>query len=70
MGSGDLDRADPATYWGAFENGRRTLERADPGTYVPGEVQDVVAVRCVWNHRELFARTTDAYVLFSWSTGA
>jgi hypothetical protein len=70
MAAGPLDRADPRTYWGVFLDGQRVDERSiDPGL-VPGEYVDGIAIRRVWNHMELFVRTTEVFALFAWSTGA
>lgn len=64
------DVRDPSTYWGVFEDGQRVPEEAEYQRFVPGEWVEAIAIRYEWNAQELFARTTEAYVLFTWGTGA
>ncbi|HEY9644224.1 MAG TPA: hypothetical protein V6C57_27265 [Coleofasciculaceae cyanobacterium] len=64
------DVRDPGTYWGVFKDGQRVPEEAEYQRFVPGEWVEAIAIRYEWNYQELFARTTEAYVLFTWSTGA
>lgn len=64
------DGRDPGTYWGVFKDGQRVPEKAEYQRFVPGELVEVIAIRYEWNDQELFARTTEAYVLFTWGTGA
>ncbi|UBF30262.1 hypothetical protein K9N68_34155 (plasmid) [Kovacikia minuta CCNUW1] len=64
------DVRDPGTYWGVFKDGQRVSEEAEYQRFVPGEWVEAIVIRYEWNHQELFARTTEAYVLFTWSTGA
>jgi hypothetical protein len=63
------DAGDPSTYWGVFENGQRVPEKIGYQRSVPGELNEAIAIRLKWNDRQLFARTTEAYVLFTWGTG-
>jgi hypothetical protein len=64
------DVRDPGTYWGVFEDGQRVPEEVEYQRFVPGELVEAIAIRREWNDQELFARTTDAYILFTWGTGA
>jgi hypothetical protein len=64
------DAGDSSTYWGVFEDGQRVPEEIGCQRSVPGELAEAIAIRLKWNNRELFARTTEAYVLFTWGTGA
>ncbi len=59
-----------STYWGVFEDGRRVPEEIGYQRSVSGEMIEAITIRLQWNDRKLFARTTEAYVLFNWSTGA
>lgn len=67
---GPLDLGDTSTYWGIFEDGQRVEAEAAFRLSLPGNFVDGIAIRNEWNERELFVRTTAAYVLFAWGTGA
>jgi hypothetical protein len=69
---GPLDPRNPSTYWGIFVDGRRVADERSfqLSTSMPGEFLEGLAIRSEWNDQELFVRTTEAYVLFTWSTGA
>lgn len=68
--AGPLDPNRLDSYWGIFFNGQRLAEATDPLGLLPGQFLDGLAIRNLWNQRELFVQTTEAFLLFTWSTGA